>query len=121
MTRSGLVPEASRAYSVQENPHASRNCLVGSKNVGAGISISVRGQASSREALRTHGPSGDAANGPAMAELGIASSRIDCLQLVSESLELHTPRQNTANGIEAYQQSARAARPSPDLPLDPVG
>jgi len=44
-----------------------------------------------------------------------------CLQLVSESLELHTPGQNTANGIEAYQQSARAAGPSPDLPFDPVG
>ena len=28
-------------------------------------------------------------------------------------------RTEHGNGIEAYQQSARAARPSPDLPLDP--
>jgi hypothetical protein len=30
-------------------------------------------------------------------------------------------RTEHGNGIEAYQQSTRAARPSPDLPFDPVG
>ena len=46
-----------------------------------------------------------------MAELGIASSRIDCLQLVSESPELHTPEQNTATELKPINNSP--ARPSP--------
>jgi hypothetical protein len=63
-------PEAPRCKKI---PTSSRNCLGGSKNAGAAISISVRGRAGliARGAADPRGPSGDAAKGPAMAEPGI--------------------------------------------------
>jgi hypothetical protein len=45
----------------------------------------------------------------------------DVLHLISESPELAAPNIEDGNGINAHRQFAGAARPSPDLPFDPVG
>jgi len=45
----------------------------------------------------------------------------DILHLISESPELGAPKRQTGNGIGANRKSIHAARPSPDLPFDPVG
>jgi hypothetical protein len=50
----------------------------------------------------------------------LVSPRAARLHLVSESPELRALTEH-GNAIKAYQQSARAASPSSNLPLDPVG
>jgi hypothetical protein len=43
------------------------------------------------------------------------------LHLVSESPELRGSQTADGNGIGTHRKSTSAARPSPDLPFDPVG
>ena len=45
----------------------------------------------------------------------------DILHLISKSPELGAPKTADGNGIGAHRKSTNAARPSPDLPFDPVG